>query len=154
MSEALDDPDDPTRLPPRRSDWNSIAVIGSPHEDDFDVALGYLQAADILASHWIRNGTNDALPVPIYYNYRHGIELSLKGCIRVAASCLRRDGAELPPGEPDKLVNACRLVLSQPVAATRRSVCPPRAEVEVRVEPATDRHVGYRELLVTRFAVH
>ncbi|MER5790266.1 hypothetical protein [Streptomyces sp. NPDC001980] len=110
MSETLDDPDDPTRLPPRRSDWHSVAVIGSPHEDDFDIALGYLQAADILASHWICNGTNDALPVPIYYNYRHGIELSLKGCIRVAAGCLRRDGSELPPGEPDKLVNASHVI--------------------------------------------
>ncbi|MFE5375771.1 hypothetical protein [Streptomyces mirabilis] len=67
------DPDDPTRLPPRRALWH-IAVIGGPHEDDFDLALGYAQAADVLATYWIGLGANDALPVPIYYNYPHANE--------------------------------------------------------------------------------
>ncbi|GAB1329907.1 hypothetical protein [Streptomyces sennicomposti] len=100
----VDDPDDLTRLPPRRSDWDSVAVLGGPHEDDLDLALGYLEAGDILASHWIRNGANDALPVPIYYNYRHAIELVLKWNIRLAAACLRRDGLSIPPDELDSFL--------------------------------------------------
>ncbi|MEV7031697.1 hypothetical protein AB0N99_15895 [Streptomyces sp. NPDC093272] len=101
---AGDDPLDMTRLPPRRSEWNSIAVLGGAHEDDLDLALGYLEAGAILASHWIRTGTNDALPVPIYYQYRHSIELSLKWNIRSAAACLRRDGVSVPPGELDNFL--------------------------------------------------
>ncbi|MEU5400175.1 hypothetical protein ABZ348_12895 [Streptomyces sp. NPDC005963] len=110
MNEALDDPVDLSGLPPRRPNWQNTAVIGGIHEDDFDIALGYLQAADILASHWIRSGTNDALPVPIYNNYRHSIELSLKACIRLAANCLRCNGVDLSSDEPDKLVNASHAI--------------------------------------------
>ncbi len=64
-------PHDPFFLPARRSRWHNIAVIGGPDEDDFDLALGYAEAADILANHWIRIRTNDALAVPIYYKDRH-----------------------------------------------------------------------------------
>ncbi|ALV39356.1 hypothetical protein [Streptomyces sp. CdTB01] len=103
-------PDDPTFLPPRRSRWHNIAVIGGHDEDDFDLALGYAEAADILASHWIRIGANDALPVPIYYNYRHAIELALKGCIRVAANCLRRDGVTVSHEELDKFLSTSHAV--------------------------------------------
>ncbi|WP_327421783.1 hypothetical protein OG763_14685 [Streptomyces sp. NBC_01230] len=100
---STDEPDDLTTLPPRQSEWNRIAVIGGPGEDDLDLCLGYLEAAAIVASHWIRSGTNDALPVPIYYNYRHAIELALKWNIRLAASCLRRDGISIPGLAPDEL---------------------------------------------------
>ncbi|MFE3410988.1 hypothetical protein ACFXMT_22465 [Streptomyces mirabilis] len=103
------DPDDPTRLPQRRALWH-IAVIGGPHEDDFDLALGYAQAADILSRYWIDLGSNDALPVPIYYNYRHAIELALKGNIRVAAVCLRRDGVTVPHEELDKFLTTSHAV--------------------------------------------
>ncbi|MFF5019764.1 hypothetical protein [Streptomyces sp. NPDC001165] len=49
------------------------------------------------------------LPVPIYYNYRHAIELALKSCIRTAANCLRR-GVRLPDDQPDKLLNTSHAV--------------------------------------------
>ncbi len=91
-------------MPPRRSDWGSIAVLGGPDEDNLGLALGYLEAGDILGSHWIRNGANDALPVPIHYNYRHAIELALKWNIRLAASCLRRVGVSVPPDELDSFL--------------------------------------------------
>ncbi|GHK05424.1 hypothetical protein SY2F82_72210 [Streptomyces sp. Y2F8-2] len=107
---AGDDPLDLTRLPPRRSEWNSIAVLGGAHEDDLDLALGYLEAGAILASHWIRTGTNNALPVPIYYQYRHAIELALKWNIRSAAVCLRRDGVSVPPDELDNFLTRSHVI--------------------------------------------
>jgi hypothetical protein len=107
---AGDNPVDLTRLPPRRSEWNSIAVLGGAHEDDLDLALGYLEAGAILASHWIRTGTNDALPVPIYYQYRHAIELGLKWNIRSAATCLRRDGVSVPPDELDNFLTRSHVI--------------------------------------------
>ncbi|MFI1741496.1 hypothetical protein [Streptomyces sioyaensis] len=47
--------------------------------------------------------TNDALPIPIYYNFRHAIELALKWNIRLAAACLRRDDVSVPGLVPDEL---------------------------------------------------
>jgi hypothetical protein len=41
---------------------------------------------------WKAGRRNDAIVIPIIYNYRHGIELALKAGIREAAACLRGDG--------------------------------------------------------------
>lgn len=61
-------------------------------EDDTSLAMGYLDAADVLAAHWKAHRPNDQLILPILSNYRHGIELALKAVIRMAARCLRDDG--------------------------------------------------------------
>lgn len=66
--------------------------LGGPHEDDLAIAGGYLRAAEVTARYWIDRGPDDGLPIPILYLYRHGIELSLKWLIRVAARCAVRDG--------------------------------------------------------------
>jgi len=52
---------------------------------------------------WKAGHRNDAVVVPIIYNYRHGIELALKAEIREAAVCRRRDGAAGPDLQTDKL---------------------------------------------------
>ncbi|MFJ3422854.1 hypothetical protein ACIPN8_41760 [Streptomyces sp. NPDC086082] len=75
-----------------RPEWpaHEIAVIGGRHEDDLVIAGGYLRVAELSATEWSQNGPDDSLPIPIYYNYRHSVELSLKGLIREAAIIIRR----------------------------------------------------------------
>jgi hypothetical protein len=75
-----------------RPKWpaHEIAVIGGRHEDDLVIAGGYLRVAELSATEWSQNGPDDSLPIPIYYNYRHSVELSLKGLIREAAIIIRR----------------------------------------------------------------
>ncbi len=75
---------------PEGGDWRGNAMIGGPWEDDATLAAGFLEAADILVEHWCARPT-DTLVVPIFLNYRHGIELALKDAIRSGAKCLRRD---------------------------------------------------------------
>ncbi|MEH0564460.1 hypothetical protein QBA37_35415 [Streptomyces silvae] len=77
-------------LPRPRWPSHEIAVIGGRHEDDLAVAGGYLRMAEIAATHWSQQGPDDSLPVPILYNYRHSVELSLKWLIRSAAYIIRR----------------------------------------------------------------
>ncbi|MER6192582.1 hypothetical protein [Streptomyces cyaneofuscatus] len=48
--------------------------------------------AEVAARHWITRGPDDLLPIPILYNYRHSIELSLKWLIRQAAECAIQGG--------------------------------------------------------------
>jgi hypothetical protein len=66
--------------------------------------------------------------VPILFNYRHGIELTLKWLIRLAARCLVRAGftqENLSPAIPERGVDDMRRVLlaqvapNSPVAAAR-----------------------------------
>lgn len=78
-------------LPRPRTPHREIAVLGGSHEDDLAIAVGYLDAAEITARHWIGH-PNDGLPLPILYMYRHSIELSLKWLIRMAARCALRNG--------------------------------------------------------------
>ncbi|MFF3359292.1 hypothetical protein ACFYWN_43500 [Streptomyces sp. NPDC002917] len=77
-------------LPRPRWPGYEIAVIGGQHEDDLAVAGGYLSVAEIAATHWSLHGPDDSLPIPILYNYRHSVELSLKWLIRFAAGIIRR----------------------------------------------------------------
>ncbi|MBK5996564.1 hypothetical protein JHN53_34090 [Streptomyces sp. MBT58] len=88
----MDDDDLQLSLP--RPQWSTaeIAIWGGTSEDDLTLAMGYLDVAEIAARHWISHGPNDALPIPILYNYRHSIELSLKWLIRTAARCAVRAG--------------------------------------------------------------
>jgi hypothetical protein len=84
--------DDFWDLPRPRWTHHEIAVLGGSSEDDLAIVGGYLQVAEIAARHWIEHGPHDGLPIPILYNYRHSIELSLKWLIRVAARCVVRQG--------------------------------------------------------------
>lgn len=77
-------------LPRPKWPQHEIAVIGGRHEDDLAIAGGYLRLAEIAATHWSLKGPDDSLPVPILYNYRHSVELSLKWLIRTAARIIRR----------------------------------------------------------------
>ncbi|MEU3290552.1 hypothetical protein [Streptomyces longwoodensis] len=88
----MDQADNMMNLPRPRWPLQEIAVIGGTWEDDLAIAGGYLRVAEICATHWSRNGPDDSLPVPILYNYRHSVELSLKWLIRVAARIVRRGG--------------------------------------------------------------
>jgi hypothetical protein len=87
----MDEVEDLLTLPRPRWSLHEIAVLGGD-EDDLTIAAGYLEVAEIAARHWIERGPNDGLPIPILYNYRHSIELSLKWLIRLAARCLVRGG--------------------------------------------------------------
>jgi hypothetical protein len=92
----MTDLDDLLNLPRPKWHYHEIAVLGGPHEDDLAIAGGYLRAAEVTARYWIDRGPDDGLPIPILYLYRHGIELSLKWLIRVAARCAVRDGYKGP----------------------------------------------------------
>jgi hypothetical protein len=54
--------------------------------------MGFFDIADTAVERWKAGRQNDAIVIPIIYNYRHGIELALKEGIREAAACLRGDG--------------------------------------------------------------
>jgi len=82
-------------------DWRNTAIIGGPLEGDATLAMGYLEAGDILVEHWKSGRRYDGLAVPILANYRHGIELALKDAIRDTAACLRDDGWDEPELLPD-----------------------------------------------------
>lgn len=88
---AMNEDEELLNLPRPRWRLHEIAVLGG-YEDDLTIAAGYLEVAEIAARHWIERGPNDGLPIPILYNYRHSIELSLKWLIRLAARCLIRGG--------------------------------------------------------------
>ncbi|GGV54982.1 hypothetical protein GCM10010245_87040 [Streptomyces spectabilis] len=79
-------------LPRPRWSAHEIAVYGGSIEDDLVIAGGYLRVAGIAAEHWSQHGPDDSLPVPILYNYRHSVELSLKWLIRTAARIIRAEG--------------------------------------------------------------
>jgi hypothetical protein len=80
-------------------DWRSTAIIGGPWESDGSLALGFFELADIAVERWKAGHRNDAIVIPVIYNYRHGIELALKEEIREAATCLRRDGVTGPDAQ-------------------------------------------------------
>src|SRR6266567_628703 len=84
-------------------DWRSTAIIGGPWESDGSLALGFFKLADIAVERWKSGHRNDAIVIPIIYNYRHGIELALKEEIREAAACLRRDGVTGPEVQADEV---------------------------------------------------
>ncbi len=79
-------------LPRPRWSAYEIAVYGGSIEDDLVIAGGYLRVAQIAAERWSLHGPDDSLPVPILYNYRHSVELSLKWLIRRAARIIRTEG--------------------------------------------------------------
>ena len=81
---------------------SEIAVLGG-HEDELTIAGGYLQVAEVAAMYWIEHGPDDSMPIPILYNYRHAIELTLKWLIRLAARCLVRGGYTEENLSPEKL---------------------------------------------------
>jgi hypothetical protein len=98
----MDEVEDLLNLPRPKRQVSEIAILGG-HEDDLDVAGGYLRVAEIAARHWIAHGPDDGLPIPILFNYRHGIELTLKWLIRLTARCMARDGYTQEDLSPAKL---------------------------------------------------
>jgi hypothetical protein len=87
----------------------NTAIIGGPWESDGSFAIGFFDIADTAVERWKAGHRNDAVVIPIIYNYRHGIELALKDEIREAAACLREDGAtdrRVQAVEVDKWVSA------------------------------------------------
>jgi hypothetical protein len=84
-------------------DWRSTAIIGGPWENDGSLAFGFFELADAAVERWKAGHRNDAIVIPIVYNYRHGIELALKAEIREAAECLRRSGATGPDVDTDEV---------------------------------------------------
>lgn len=87
----MDELEEVLGLPRPKRQAGEIAILGD-REDDLTIAGGYLQVAELAARHWIEHGPDNRLPIPILYNYRHGIELTLKWLIRLTARCLVRDG--------------------------------------------------------------
>jgi hypothetical protein len=86
-------------------DWRNTAIIGGPWESDGSLAFGFFELADAAVERWKAGHRNDAIVIPIIYNYRHGIELALKEGIREAAACLRGDGVagrDVQAGELDQ----------------------------------------------------
>jgi len=81
--DLMDEVEDLLNLPRPKRQVSEIAILGG-HEDDLTIAGGYLRVAEIAARHWITHGPDDGLPIPILFNYRHGIELTLKWLIRPA----------------------------------------------------------------------
>lgn len=98
----MDEAEDLLNLPRPKRQVNEIAVFGY-HEDELTIAGGFLRVAEIAARNWIAHGPDDGLTVPILFNYRHGIELTLKWLIRLAARCLVRDGYTQENLSPAKL---------------------------------------------------
>ena len=84
-------------------DWRNTAIIGGPWENDSSLAFGFFELADAAVKRWKAGHRNDAIVIPIIYNYRHGIELALKEEIREAATCLRRDGVTGPDAQADEV---------------------------------------------------
>ena len=52
---------------------------------------------------WKAGHRNDAVVIPIIFNYRHGIELALKEEIREDAAGLHRDGVTGPEVQADEV---------------------------------------------------
>ncbi|MFE5591180.1 hypothetical protein [Streptomyces sp. NPDC056549] len=98
-----DESQDVLNLPRPRHAHREIASFGGPGEDDLWIAGGYLRVAEIAACDWIAHGPDDSLPIPILYNYRHGIERSLKWLIRLAAHYLDQGGYAQEKLSPEAL---------------------------------------------------
>jgi hypothetical protein len=92
----VDEAEDRLSLPRPQWSHHEIAIWGGASEDDLTIANGYLEVAEIAARYWIAHGPNDFLPIPILYNYRHSIELTLKWLIRTAAGCAVQEGYRGP----------------------------------------------------------
>ncbi|MET7304434.1 hypothetical protein [Embleya sp. NPDC005575] len=101
----MDDTGDLHNLPRPRWRIHETAIIGGSREDELVIAAGFLRVAEAGARQWIEHGPDDRLPIPILYNCRHGIELTLKWLIRLTARCAVRSGytgsENLSSSEPD-----------------------------------------------------
>lgn len=77
---------------PEGGDLHGNALLGGDWEAHMPLGYGFLDAADILLEHWKQHRPDDLLVLPILYNYRHGIELTLKRTIDEAIYFARRAG--------------------------------------------------------------
>ncbi len=79
--------------PNKTSAWWKNAVVGGTWSSKYIYAIGYKKAGDILVDNAIRYRCQDSLFFPICFNYRHFIELFLKGLI-LNTGCLIRYRAD------------------------------------------------------------
>ena len=70
--------------------WRRNAIVWQL--DDHQLAMGFADAATLIAKHWVTAGPNDLLFVPLVYNIRHALELVLKAAIRETAARHRAAG--------------------------------------------------------------
>jgi hypothetical protein len=100
--------------------------------------MGFVEIANVAVERWKAGRRNDAIMIPIIYNYRHGIELVLKAEIREAAACLRGDGVADPGVQVDgvnewvsathSIVVHMQRVSRGEVLDDRAAACPPPVE--------------------------
>lgn len=82
----MDDAKDFFNLPRPKQQASEIVILGE-HQDDIQIASGYLRVAELATHYWIARGPDHNLPIPILFNYRHGIELISE----VVDACWRAD---------------------------------------------------------------
>ncbi|HEX3566591.1 MAG TPA: hypothetical protein VHU17_14575 [Acidimicrobiales bacterium] len=70
--------------------WHLNAIV--ERHSDYEIAIGFAEAANVIVESWIRRGPNDLLFEPLVFNHRHALELVLKAAIRESAARLRADG--------------------------------------------------------------
>lgn len=70
--------------------WRRNAIVA--HHQDYEIAIGFAEVADLSVDHWKARDASDLLFEPLAFNHRHALELVLKAAIRKSAACLRVDG--------------------------------------------------------------
>lgn len=70
--------------------WHQNAIVA--RHNDYEIAIGFAEVADLIVEHWKMRGAFDLLFEPLVFNHRHALELVLKSAVRKAAACLRADG--------------------------------------------------------------
>lgn len=70
--------------------WHQNAIVA--RHQDYEIAIGFAEVADLIVEHWKARGAFDLLFEPLVFNHRHALELVLKAAIRQSAACLRADG--------------------------------------------------------------
>ncbi|MFJ2008141.1 hypothetical protein [Streptomyces chartreusis] len=102
--------------------------------------------AEIAARHWIAREPSDLLPIPILYNYRNSIELTLKWLIRTAARCVLRKGYSGPEDlSPAKLDERLRTHNIRKLAdcLNRYLALPDLPKPEQRIDPESWKQLNW-----------
>jgi hypothetical protein len=89
-------------------DWRNTAIIGGPLESDGALAMGFFDIPDTAVERWKAGRRNDAIVIPIIFNYRHGIELALKAGIREAPPACVTTVLRTSTSRPTRLTYGCR----------------------------------------------
>lgn len=96
------------------SDWWRNAHLNLGGKDWGTYASGYKNAADALASRFLRNWHgNDALTYPMVFLYRHCLELRLKETIILGQRLIAVDQKVLESHKLDELWTPCRKIIEK-----------------------------------------